>query len=504
MVTEKLVHRIKRVLSAHQQHNCYHHVSDDNHEETTIQNFKESDPQSSCDLHNLRGRPLYTVCHKIPRQSLFSRSNSGINLKGFLNLICIVVIAQNARLVIENLLKYGVRTRLLTPSSIDDLINNWPVLLSLIGININLSLAFCLERLFYALISSNYYRFFNPLPLVLVWGNAGLVLLFPYCTLKLHHVDPVSGTLLLGFSITWFLKLVSFHHVLADARDVLLNDCPNHLTDQTDIKRHLETLTFTQYYSFLMMPTLCYQFHYPRTRHIRWTILLRHMSQMLVCLILIRIVVEQYILVILQNTFISPETLGKMSVLRILLHLSERILNLSIPNLCVWLLMFFIIFHHWLNILAEITFFADREFYGDWWNSSSFDEYWRKWNCPIHNFFSRHVHKPLLRRGVTRLASGNIIFIISALAHEYMVVVPLRLGWTGLVFTGFIAQIPLIHITSKPFFKRYPTLGNILFWFIFCFSGQPLVILFYYYLWGVQHGKVEHVNVTRIQDIRLI
>lgn len=103
--------------------------------------------------------------------------------------------------------------------------------------------------------------------------------------------------------------------------------------------------------------------------------------------------------VILQNTFVTKEALKDSSVIRIFAHLSERILNLSVPNLCVWLLMFFVLFHHWLNILAEITFFADREFYSDWWNSSSFDEYWRKWNLPIHNFFNRHIHKPLLRKG---------------------------------------------------------------------------------------------------------
>jgi hypothetical protein len=58
--------------------------------------------------HNLRGRPAFSIYHVAPRISLFSHLNCDINLRGFLNLICIVLVAQNARLVIENLLKYGM------------------------------------------------------------------------------------------------------------------------------------------------------------------------------------------------------------------------------------------------------------------------------------------------------------------------------------------------------------------------------------------------------------
>jgi sterol O-acyltransferase len=35
--------------------------------------------------------------------------------------------------------------------------------------------------------------------------------------------------------------------------------------------------------------------------------------------------------------------------------------------------------------------FADRNFYDDWWNSSSFDQFARKWNKPVHEFLLRHV-----------------------------------------------------------------------------------------------------------------
>jgi hypothetical protein len=41
----------------------------------------------------------------------------------------------------------------------------------------------------------------------------------------------------------------------------------------------------------------------------------------------------------------------------------ERVLKLAIPTLYIWLVMFYTLFHVWLNILAEVLRFGDREFY---------------------------------------------------------------------------------------------------------------------------------------------
>jgi hypothetical protein len=46
--------------------------------------------------------------------------------------------------------------------------------------------------------------------------------------------------------------------------------------------------------------------------------------------------------------------------------LIERVLKLAIPNLLCWLCMFYALFHCWLNILGELTYFGDRLFYKDW------------------------------------------------------------------------------------------------------------------------------------------
>ena len=45
------------------------------------------------------------------------------------------------------------------------------------------------------------------------------------------------------------------------------------------------------------------------------------------------------------------------------LRMVERVLKLSIPCLYWWLAMFYTLFDLWLNILAEVLRFVDREFY---------------------------------------------------------------------------------------------------------------------------------------------
>ncbi len=44
----------------------------------------------------------------------------------------------------------------------------------------------------------------------------------------------------------------------------------------------------------------------------------------------------------------------------------ERLLKLAIPSTYAWLTMFYVLFHLWLNILAECLMFGDREFYKAW------------------------------------------------------------------------------------------------------------------------------------------
>lgn len=68
------------------------------------------------------------------------------------------------------------------------------------------------------------------------------------------------------------------------------------------------------------------------------------------------------------------------------------------PNTACWIISFFAFFQFFMNILAELTYFADRQFYKEWWNCKDMGEYWRLWNLPVHNWFVRHMYNPMIKR----------------------------------------------------------------------------------------------------------
>jgi len=120
-------------------------------------------------------------------------------------------------------------------------------------------------------------------------------------------------------------------------------------------------------------------------------------------------------------------------------------LKLSVPASYVWLMVFYSLFHTFLNITGEITMFGDRSFYQDWWNAGHLGEYWRKWNLPVHNFLFRHIYYPLRRRNCSKTVSQLVVFLLSAALHEYVVIGIFRVV-NFVAFTLMIINVPIIVI----------------------------------------------------------
>eukprot|EP01054_Gregarina_sp_Poly1_P007708 Gregarina_sp_Poly_1__7707@NODE_434_length_8452_cov_51_670244_g354_i0_p4_GENE_NODE_434_length_8452_cov_51_670244_g354_i0NODE_434_length_8452_cov_51_670244_g354_i0_p4_ORF_typecomplete_len328_score26_69MBOAT/PF03062_19/6_8e38MBOAT_2/PF13813_6/7_6e03MBOAT_2/PF13813_6/1_2e06Sdh_cyt/PF01127_22/6_1e02Sdh_cyt/PF01127_22/0_3_NODE_434_length_8452_cov_51_670244_g354_i035224505 len=275
----------------------------------------------------------------------------------------------------------------------------------------------------------------------------------PYLVVTYSGIDETSSLAVLLTSLTWLLKLISFHHVLHDIRMCLIEDneglfdnCP-FIEERTMFSEYPHCLSPKSFFNFILMPTICFQLHFPLKDKIDWLKASKIAVKLIVSGIVMKILVEQYVSVIVTNTFEYVNT-HNMSFPRLIGHFVERILKLSLPTLYVWLLMFLAFFHFWLGLLAELTRFEDCLFYEDWWNATGFAEYWRRWNLPVHHFCMRHIYKPLLNRGVSKLMAGQIVFALSALAHEYLVCAPLKVPWTGLVFTAFMLQTPLAFFTD--------------------------------------------------------
>lgn len=73
------------------------------------------------------------------------------------------------------------------------------------------------------------------------------------------------------------------------------------------------------------------------------------------------------------------------------------LLSGSLVGMQMCLLMFYGLLHCWLNAFAEMLRFGDRLFYNDWWNSSDFGSYYRKWNIVVHQWLRIYIFEPSLR-----------------------------------------------------------------------------------------------------------
>jgi diacylglycerol O-acyltransferase-1 len=166
----------------------------------------------------------------------------------------------------------------------------------------------------------------------------------------------LSGvTLMLLTCIVW-LKLVSYAHTSYDIRS--LANAADKANPEVSYYVSLKSLAY-----FMVAPTLCYQPSYPRSACIRKGWVARQFAKLVIFTGFMGFIIEQYINPIVRNS--------KHPLKGDLLYAIERVLKLSVPNLYVWLCMFYCFFHLWLNILAELLCFGDREFYKDWWNAKS-------------------------------------------------------------------------------------------------------------------------------------
>ncbi|GLI60498.1 hypothetical protein VaNZ11_002660, partial [Volvox africanus] len=305
----------------------------------------------------------------------------------------------------------------------------------------------------------------------------------PWAVISLTRAEPISGGILITLAVVLWMKLVSYHHCCFDLRAARRcgeirpgeRGCPDTpAEDWGQLAKYPENLTLRNLLYFLAVPTLTYQVNFPRSRTFRGRWVLRRVFELAITLTALAILIGQYIEPAVTN---SMAPLRQMDFPRVV----ERILKLALPSTYAWLLCFYCLFHLWLNVLAELTGFGDREFYKDWWNAGTVGEYWKLWNMPVHKWLLRHVYFPAVRAGSSRFNAILLTFFVSAVFHELILGVPLHLVrlWA---FFGIIFQVPLILVTEKLRKQlRRDELGNFIFWIAFCVVGQPVSVLLYYH-----------------------
>ncbi|KAF2086419.1 diacylglycerol O-acyltransferase 1 [Saccharata proteae CBS 121410] len=301
----------------------------------------------------------------------------------------------------------------------------------------------------------------------------------------IHH--PGIGTLCEIHAVIVWLKTCSYAFTNRDLRHAMLdNDSPSaaplpEIYKSCPYPRNISIRNLTY---FWWAPTLVYQPVYPRTASIRWPFVFKRVGEVFGLSIVIWIASAQYAAPLLQNSLDKIATLDLVSIV-------ERVLKLSTISLFCWLAGFVALFHSFLNALAEVLRFGDREFYTEWWNATSIRQYWVTWNKPVTNFMRRHIYSPLVGRGVSPTVAQIIVFIFSGALHELLVGVPTH-NIIGVAFIGMVFQIPLIFATDPLLnvkFLNGKLIGNLIFWVSFCLVGQPLAALLYFFAWQAKYGS---------------
>ncbi|KAG1707342.1 hypothetical protein DVH05_026534 [Phytophthora capsici] len=215
---------------------------------------------------------------------------------------------------------------------------------------------------------------------------------------------------------------------------------------------------FTMY---LLIPSLVYEPNFPRTSRIRWGYIVEKAFSMIMGISMLYIIVTTHVIPKLEDSGTVNPVLS--------------IVSLLLPFLGCYLLTWFIIFECICNGFAEVTYSADRDFYSDWWNSTTFDEFARKWNKPVHEFLLRHVYLETLDSyNISKTYATVFTFFMSAALHECVFILMFR---TVKMYFFTLQMVQLVIIIYGRGL-RGTRLGNITFW-LGMILGLPLQAVIY-------------------------
>lgn len=261
-------------------------------------------------------------------------------------------------------------------------------------------------------------------------------------------------------------------------------DPPEHI-----LAKYPGNLTLANLYYFLVAPTLCYDFNYPRTRGIKWGRVLHCLFEFTICIMVSASII---------NELFFPESTELKRVMHSptyewtwisAIDFANSLLKISCYCLAVWFIVWYAVNHTYLNILGELTRFADRLFYGDWWNSREMDYFWRTWCYPIHTWMIRHLLSLIRQFGVSVPVAHFCCFLFTAIVLETVVIASFRLLWLRISVT-LLAQILVCKVfrSFEKYFSRF--FANILFWLTKAFIITWLFITYHHYYILVRNPDV--------------
>uniref|UniRef100_A0A6J0TGT9 O-acyltransferase n=1 Tax=Pogona vitticeps TaxID=103695 RepID=A0A6J0TGT9_9SAUR len=282
-----------------------------------------------------------------------------------------------------------------------------------------------------------------------------------YITLT-YELPPASSAIVIMEQVRFIMKAYS----------LIRENVPRVVSCPTQKSNSLQLPRVSQYLYFLFAPTLIYRDDYPRTPTRRWSYVATKFAQVLGSLFYAYYIFVRLCIPIYRNY--SQENFN-------LRGLVLCIFNSILPGVLILLLVFFSFLHCWLNAFAEMLCFGDRMFYKDWWNSTSFANFYRTWNVVVHDWLYYYVYRDFLWffGKKFKAAAMLLVFTVSAIVHEYVLDVCFGYFYPVLfcIYMGFgIAFNFVLHDGRKG------PIWNVIMWTLL-FLGHGIILCLYSQEW---------------------
>nr|XP_055023345.1 sterol O-acyltransferase 1 isoform X2 [Misgurnus anguillicaudatus] len=298
--------------------------------------------------------------------------------------------------------------------------------------------------------------------LLLLYQGLCLGLMPTYVVLK-NSLPPASCFILILEQVRFIMKTHSF----------IRENVPRVLSSERN--KTIAVPHLNQYIYFLFAPTLIYRDNYPRNPYIRWGYVATKFAQVLGCLfyayyVFVRLCIPQFHNISMQ-----------LFDLRVMVLC---VFNSILPGVLVLFLAFFAFLHCWLNAFAEMLRFGDRMFYKDWWNSTSFANYYRTWNVVVHDWLYYYVYRDFLwiTQKRFRAAAMLLVFTVSAVVHEYVLAICFGFFYPVL-FCIFMCFGMVFNFVLHD--RRKGPIWNVVMW-TSLFLGQGVLTCLYSQEWYAQ------------------
>lgn len=290
----------------------------------------------------------------------------------------------------------------------------------------------------------------------------GACIAMPVAYVFRHELPPLSSCILAFEQVRLIMKVYAYTREIVCR--VLTHTQLKAASPDNHVELALPGLSCLSYYLFA--PTLIYRDSYPRTPRVRWFAVLWYLGQFLACVLLYSVVLNHFI----KDLFCDA---GKDSF---------QLLGFTLTGCAIMLLgsisMFLVFYgflHCWLNIFAELMRFGDRLFYLDWWNSTTYGDFYRSWNVVVHDWLFNYVYRDVYKvMNRNKKAAMLVVFFLSAVVHEYILAVTYRFFFPVILVIFGTAGVAFVFVTKKKTARCW----NVFLW-ITLIAGWGLIVIFY-------------------------